>query len=84
MFAGVVAQLNYFRLKAGKAVLGYANPLWYQAPASVFNDITQGNNNATETCTTGPGFAAAVGWDACTGRGTPNTGRLLQYVLSLP
>jgi hypothetical protein len=46
VFAGVVAQLNYYRLKAGKAVLGYANQLWYKAPASVFNDITQVNCNS--------------------------------------
>ncbi len=82
--AGIVAQLNWYRLNAGKSVLGFANPMFYAAPASVFNDITLGNNNATESCTSGPGFAATPGWDACTGRGTPNTGRLLQYVLSLP
>lgn len=84
VFAGVVAQLNDARVKAGKKVLGFSNILFYSAPASVFQDITQGNNTATESCTTGYGFAATPGWDPATGRGTPNTGRLLQYVLSLP
>jgi hypothetical protein len=36
VFAGVIAQLNDARVKAGKAVLGYSNALFYQAPAYVF------------------------------------------------
>lgn len=84
VFAGVIAQINDARAKRGKAVLGYANAMIYGAPASVFNDITRGNNTATESCTNGQGFAAAPGWDPTTGRGTPNTGLLTQYALSLP
>jgi kumamolisin len=41
---------------------GLANPKLYQAPTAL-RDITSGNNGD---------FAAAAGWDACTGLGSPN------------
>jgi hypothetical protein len=41
---------------------GFINPKLYGTPSSL-RDITQGNNGA---------FAAAAGWDACTGLGSPN------------
>jgi kumamolisin len=57
LWAGLIAVAN-----AGAArPLGYLNPLLYAHP-SALRDITQGNNGA---------FKAAVGWDACTGLGSP-------------
>jgi subtilase family serine protease len=61
---------------------------------SVFHDITKGNNTVvtggnttlpiTESTDTGKvrvtGYAAAKGWDAVTGLGTPNVAHLLQYL----
>jgi kumamolisin len=57
LWAGLIARINS---NSGKSA-GYINPVLYQNPAA-FNDITQGNNGD---------FAAAQGWDACTGMGSP-------------
>jgi len=50
--------------------MGFLNPQIYNqaTEASGFHDITQGNNGA---------FSAAVGWDACTGLGSPDGAKLL-------
>jgi kumamolisin len=57
LWAGLIARLNASR----GTPLGFVNPLLYGAPAA-FNDIVSGNNGA---------YAAAKGWDACTGMGSP-------------
>ncbi len=66
LISGLTARLNQ---QAGKAV-GLLNPLLYQQgeAAGVFHDVTQGNNGA---------YAAAAGWDACTGLGSPDGTKLL-------
>jgi kumamolisin len=58
LWAALVARLNQ---ASGKSV-GYLNPQLYQNPTAL-RDITSGNNGD---------FDAAVGWDACTGLGSPN------------
>jgi kumamolisin len=58
LWAGLIARINS---SSGKSA-GYINPTLYQNQPA-FNDITQGNNGD---------FAAAKGWDACTGMGSPN------------
>jgi kumamolisin len=58
LWAALIARLN----SAASTSAGYLNPRLYQDP-SVCRDITQGNNGD---------FAATVGWDACTGLGSPN------------
>ena len=57
---------------AGKP-LGYVNPGLYGAttPAGAFRDITSGNNGA---------YRSSVGWDACTGLGSPNGALLLKRI----
>jgi kumamolisin len=57
LWAGLIARINALK---GVAV-GFVNPVLYSNGAA-FNDITQGNNGD---------FAAAPGWDACTGLGSP-------------
>jgi kumamolisin len=57
LWAGLIARLNASR----GTPLGFVNPLLYAAPTA-FNDIVRGNNGA---------YAAAKGWDACTGLGSP-------------
>jgi kumamolisin len=57
LWAGLIARLNASR----GTPLGFVNPLLYGAPTA-FNDIVRGNNGA---------YAAAKGWDACTGMGSP-------------
>lgn len=57
LWAGLVALANAINGQAG----GYLNPLLYANPAAL-RDIVQGNNGA---------FGASVGWDCCTGLGSP-------------
>ncbi len=58
LWAALIARLN--QIKGAPA--GYLNPRLYQSPQGL-RDITTGNNGD---------FAASVGWDACTGLGSPN------------
>jgi kumamolisin len=50
--------------------VGYLNPVIYGLPpaAKAFRDITTGNNGA---------YSARVGWDACTGLGSPDGTKLM-------
>jgi kumamolisin len=57
LWAGLIARINALK----GAAVGFVNPVLYSNGAA-FNDITQGNNG---------NFAAAPGWDACTGLGSP-------------
>lgn len=57
IFASVVALVNDQLLRAGKPVLGFANPFFYANPGA-FNDITTGNNPGCGT----QGFPAESGW----------------------
>jgi kumamolisin len=58
LWAALIARANQL---SGKPA-GFLNPQLYQNPHT-FRDITSGNNG---------NFAAASGWDACTGLGSPN------------
>ena len=60
-WAALVAMANQQRAAQGKASLGRAQDSIYTLPASAFRDITAGGN----------GYAARVGYDLVTGRGTP-------------
>jgi len=65
LWAGLIAVAN----QQNKSSAGFINPLIYAAKATAgFRDITQGNNGA---------FAAAPGWDACTGLGSPIAASLI-------
>mmetsp|Transcript_49251 Transcript_49251/g.96610 ORF Transcript_49251/g.96610 Transcript_49251/m.96610 type:complete len:569 (+) Transcript_49251:28-1734(+) len=84
--SGVFSRLNQDRQDAGKKGLGWLNPMIYsgapeQAGSHMFNDVLDGAN---DHCGAASGFPAATGWDACTGWGSPNYGKLKDYVLSLP
>ncbi|WP_116137592.1 S53 family peptidase [Trinickia diaoshuihuensis] len=69
LFAALVARINAI---AGKPA-GFVNQKFYGA-SNAFNDITSGNNGT---------YAAATGWDACTGLGSPK-GRALAAALGAP
>ena len=56
--AGIIAQLNDIRLKAGKKSLGFLNPLFYSNP-KCFNDVNDGSSNS---CDGSYGFKATKGW----------------------
>ncbi|KAJ8066000.1 hypothetical protein OCU04_005094 [Sclerotinia nivalis] len=71
--------INAARINAGKAPVGFVNPVLYAHPG-VLNDITSGGNQGCGTA----GFTAVKGWDPVTGLGTPNYPKLLNLYLSLP
>ncbi|TVY76158.1 Tripeptidyl-peptidase sed2 [Lachnellula suecica] len=76
VFASMIALINDMRLRAGKPVLGWLNPLLYsQAMEGVLNDITVGNSYGCEEV-----WNATAGWDAVTGLGTPDFKRLAAMV----
>jgi len=57
------------RASNNKPTLGFANPFFYgllSTNPEAFNDITTGKNDGGHST----GFAAAKGWDPCTGIGT--------------
>ena len=58
LWAALIARIN---ASSGKPA-GFVNPLLY-ANATALRDVTSGNNGD---------FAAAVGWDACSGLGSPS------------
>lgn len=64
LWAGLTALLNQ---AAGKN-LGSLNSILYGLPANTLRDITSGNNGT---------YVARVGWDACTGLGTPDGAKLI-------
>jgi kumamolisin len=66
LWAALLARLN----QSSGQPAGLINPKLYQAPTAL-RDITSGNNGD---------FAAAAGWDACTGLGSPN-GAALRNVI---
>jgi len=63
LWAALVAVFN----RAMNKRLGLIQPLLYQAEPS-FRDVASGNNGA---------FSALVGWDACTGLGSPDGAKIL-------
>jgi len=72
LWTGLLALLNQ---GIGKPV-GYINPLLYQkASASAFDDVVSGTNGA---------YKAGPGWDACTGWGSPDGGKLLAVLSPSP
>ncbi len=69
LWAGLIALLNE---KMGKPV-GWLHPKLYSklAPAKALRDITVGNNGD---------YYAHVGWDPCTGLGTPMGAAILKLM----
>ncbi|KAJ7057595.1 subtilisin-like protein [Mycena amicta] len=81
-FAGLIALINDQLLAAGKPVLGFLNP-WLYVNQGTFGDVTVGYNSGffCDASTT-PAFTAIEGWDALTGLGTPQYGKLLAAALA--
>jgi len=66
LWAALVARLNQVWGKSA----GYMHPQLYRNPQAL-RDITSGNNGD---------YAAAAGWDACTGLGSPNGAALVKQL----
>lgn len=73
LWAGLIALCNQ---QLGKN-LGWLNPVLYDTVAQhkVLHDITSGTNGA---------YHASIGWDCCTGLGTPNGSALLNLLQQGP
>jgi kumamolisin len=72
LWAALLARINQ---SLGKRV-GYLNPLLYtRFPTGVLRDVVSGTNGA---------YTAGVGWDAVTGLGSPDGGRLLAALRGAP
>ena len=69
LWAGLIALINQ---KLNKRV-GFINPILYANP-SALRDVTVGTNKVG---TQKLGYSAGVGWDACTGLGSPDGLKLL-------
>jgi tripeptidyl-peptidase-1 len=77
MFAGLVSLINDARIQAGKPTMGFLNPFLYQCTGCFF-DVVQGSNAIDRNGLPQTyGYAAATGWDAATGLGTPHFDKLL-------
>ncbi|PYH97142.1 subtilisin-like protein [Aspergillus ellipticus CBS 707.79] len=91
-FSAVIALLNDARLRDGKSVLGFLNPLLYSDAQDALNDIVvggsvgcDGRNRFGGTPNGSPvvpfaSWNATPGWDPVTGLGTPNFEKLLGVV----
>ena len=89
VFASIVALLNDYQLSRGKPKLGFVNPILYEMNKdNIFNDWDTGNNWCTEysCCPTRSdngsnfGYMAASGWDPVYGLGTPNFGKMANWL----
>lgn len=82
VWAAMIALINDKRLRAGKPVLGFLNPILYSANISAaIKDVVQGSAGS---CTWGSnvenGWEAKLGWDPATGLGTPDFPKLLELL----
>jgi kumamolisin len=72
LWASLLVRIN----QALRAKVGFLNPTLYDSLAEgVLNDITVGNNGA---------YQARLGWDACTGFGSPSGNKLLHALRNAP
>lgn len=74
VFASMIALINDMRLRSGKPVLGWLNPILYSEEAkNVWNDITEGVSYGCDVY-----WNTTVGWDTVTGLGSPDFQRLVK------
>jgi kumamolisin len=74
LWAGLTAVLN----AALDENIGFVNPVLYALGSSVFRDIVAEPGAADNSSNGAPGYPASLGWDACTGWGTPRGKALLK------
>ncbi len=83
LWAGFAALINQQAVAAGRATVGFINPAIYAIGNSAnytngFRDTTVGNNFSATSPTK---FASAVGYDLCTGWGTPAGSSLINALM---
>ncbi|KAK1517009.1 uncharacterized protein CCOS01_12558 [Colletotrichum costaricense] len=99
IWAGMVGMVNAALIQAGKPPMGFINPWLYGAGLQAINDVSAGQSvGCTGTTGFGtqkfpPEFGAKLvpnaswpsvaGWDAVTGLGTPDIGKMLALRMSM-
>ena len=84
LWAGFTALVNQQAQADGRPTVGFINPAvyrigtWINCPAS-FHDVTTGNNENTNSPSN---YSAVVGYDLCTGWGTPTGSNLVNALAS--
>jgi hypothetical protein len=86
LWAGLIALANQQGAAAGQPAVGFANPALYAIGRSdgydsCFHDITTGNNTTDQSPDK---YYAVVGYDLCTGWGTPSGSNLIAALLAPP
>jgi hypothetical protein len=86
LWAGFMALVNQQAAANGQPPVGFANPALYAIGKSTnyhacFHDITTGNNFTTSSPSK---YSATVGYDLCSGWGTPTGSSLIQALLAPP
>ncbi len=86
LWTAFTALMNQQAIAGGRPVVGFLNPYLYgigtnSVYASCFHDITIGNNCSTASPTQ---FYAAVGYDLCTGWGSPAGSNLINAIAGPP
>lgn len=81
VLASMIARVNDARLHADKGPVGFINPVLYGRADEFVRDVTTGFNAG---CGVTEAYRATQGWDATTGLGTVDFGKLLELYLRLP
>ena len=86
LWAGFMALVNEQASFYGRPVAGFINPAIYSIAnganySACFNDVTTGNNMSSSSPSL---FNAAVGYDLCTGLGSPNGAALPSALVGAP
>jgi subtilase family serine protease len=86
LWAGLAALMNQQSLSRGGSAIGFVNPAVYAIGSSPafntnYHDITTGNNTWPSSPNS---FYAVVGYDLCTGWGTPAGQGLINALAGLP
>lgn len=79
LWAALFVLVNELRTAKGKPPIGYVNEILYSLAQhhNVFREISAGTNRLAADY---PGYDACVGFDACTGWGTPRANRLVKHL----
>jgi len=82
LMAAFFTLVNQGRAAAGKGAIGFVNDKLYGLSPrdTYFNDITLGNNRSTPDY---PGYDAKIGFDACSGLGSPKGAALFKALVDM-
>ena len=82
VFAAMISKVNSNRIAAGKAPLGFINPVLYKIAKEhpdAFLDVSKGDNKCTRNWCSTMGWDATEGWDPASGLGSINLPVFAKY-----